>query len=143
MNIVYNPVSELQTTSNSLRCKATKAAASLAVTIGLATASTSAMALDFYFDVVNNTDQAIVQAWVAPASSGTWGAPFKNVFVPHSGGRQRMEFAYDNTFATTCSYDVKVKFAHGQMRHWNALDLCSLQGISVDVVFGEVIALTF
>jgi hypothetical protein len=120
-----------------------KASAIAAVAAALAGLSTSARATDFYFDIVNNTTQTITQVWVSPVSSGKWGAPFKGTFIPHSGGRQRVEFAYGDAYSTTCNYDVQVRFSGGHMTYWNNIDLCRTNGLDVDVVQGRMVGTTF
>ncbi len=92
---------------------------------------------------LHNTNQAITQVRVSPVSSGNWGAPFKRTFVHHSGGRQRMEFAYGDAYSTTCHYDVRVRFSGGHQTYWNNIALCRTNGLDVDVVLGQLVGATF
>jgi hypothetical protein len=129
--------------NSALRGLTRRTCAIAATAVGLSATATFAHAADFYFDVVNSTTQAIVNVWVSPVSSGSWGAPFKGVFVPQSGGRQRLEFSYGSAYSTTCNFDVKVRFAGGQTNYWNSVDLCTTNGLDVDVSLGKVVAMTF
>ena len=131
------------TCMDSITLRKVKAFAVLTAGVGLTAATTAVKAMDFYLDIVNNTTQAITQVWVSPVASESWGTPFKGTFVPYAGGRQRMQFSYGNAYSTTCNYDVRVQFANGQTNYWSNVNICTTDGLVVDVVRGRVTATAY
>ena len=133
MNALTNHLANIRAVANTL--------AASAVVLSAAFGATGANASLLDFDMVNQTNQPIVGLWASPASSGTWGRPFTNTFVPDSGGRQSVRF---NGTESSCWYDVRVQFAKGEVRYWNNLNLCAISGMRVYVApNGAVTAATW
>lgn len=89
------------------------------------------------FEIVNRTNQPIVELWVSPISSSSWGRNFSNTFVADGGGRQKVTF-YGNSSRVGCRHDIQVRFEAGATRHWNDIDLCRIRGFEIFVSNGSV-----
>jgi hypothetical protein len=109
----------------------------------LAFGSLRAAAANVDFDVQNLTDHAIVGMWVSPSGMGTWGPGVRRAFVGAAGGSARINFDVGTEISHTCLYDFQVLFAGGQQNYWRNLDLCSMHGITINVVRGQVTGFTY
>ena len=84
---------------------------------------------DIAFNVVNNTDQTITALYISSTDDSNWG---HDIAVDYIAPGQTMEVDITDNLPG-CEYDVRVDFSGGHSMQLGAVNLCEINGQTVNV----------
>jgi hypothetical protein len=90
--------------------------------------STSALANDADFKMVNKTGYQIDSVYVSVASSNSWGSDIMGKDAVPDGTSVNITFPHGGS---ACKFDIKVKYNDGDTAEWAGVDLCQYTTISL------------